>query len=1007
MGSADKNGKSGLSRRNTFQRMLDLEKRNKVCQFPVSKKQIVPAVHVRAVLGVIGSRLTVFGMQVNRMQAPLTTVTTVSTTTNNAPHNRNANFHTSKRPPATLQTTDRAMTSPTLSLSIPKTQVSKDGTTTKYVIKDGNVIPQDEAVSEGESDRSSICRSPGWDNESERKRKKEKQEAKQQRKMEKKKLETEEKHAQKMKNRLSKPPPTNKKLSKMVFPTERSSSSPAVPTVAGTSEGSKKSPGERSRRGSIEMGFKSWIQATQAIPVLPWNSSRTTPTDTTPTKTRPPSRDSGFIGGLRLRLSEDAAFPDKVRKQLLAEEQQVVLGTLDLPPSVSASTSVKDNSADNSIRQTIVQSPPTSIYEELVRTPQQWDAIYAQAGRMANASQTLIPVADDVPIMQRNIKKTYKASQKTSVDGYFPAQTSVSGEGSSKRESSSSSKVRALGPTNAGESSSQGGRSSSTPSNERPLHSRNGSGNRPNTTGSGHIGSYVMNQRRQSQDVAISTFVDECRVSNTPDSEFSPRGRAESFHTVKSHASTEEVPTVKSRERSNDPHPLIREAYAAPQLFLEKNAEPQSSTPSVAPPVAPSTISSHERRTSKGLRGLKDVARAAFSRQSAPNSPVDNDLVNPDIIKALTAPRRTSENQNSTAPTTDGSSGRAKAGRILGENITQSPQSTKPPPLSGHLADRPPIPNRSLNRDSSPIPLQIKKSKGPNARVRPGTDSSEEYSTFDDSSNVTTPIPSTPNSHKQQPSGITKVGFHSRGNSSERNLPRKGKNPVMPGDNGAMNRSQDSWSRTAMPVDMTDDEENSKTPTAIHQHPLSDLQKAVEITKAEIEAGLQRQPSLSRSISTPELQDLSFLPPLKHQSLRPQNGKQKASSSTPQPRPSSPTTMIKPPALQTKSEGSSPTFPTSSQHLRSARNNLPQQNPGMPPPIAKMFVECCSCHYFHDMPSKIYACMAKPVSVVEDKERGVHGVVETSVKCPWCGHGMRTTCCAGWAGVLCLRERLH
>jgi hypothetical protein len=356
----------------------------------------------------------------------------------------------------------------------------------------------------------------------------------------------------------------------------------------------------------------------------------------------------------------------------------------------------------------------------------------------------------------------------------------------------------------------------------------------------------------------------------------------------------------------------------------------------------------------------------------------------------------------------DGIAGRAsKAERILGENLSQSPQNVKPPNFSDHPINRPPIPNRSSNRDSSPIATQSKKPNAQNSRVRPSTDSSEEYSTFDDSSNVTTPIPSRPNSQKEQPSEIIRVGFHSRGGSSERTLPRNGKNPDMSNYNGAMNKSQDSWSRTAVPVDMTDDEERLKTPTAIHQHPISDLQKAVEITKAEIEASLQRQPSLSRSVSTPELQDLSFLPPLKHQSLRPQNGKQKASSSKPQPRQPSPTTLIKPPTIQTKSEGSSPISPTSSQHLRSARNNLPQQTPGMPAPIAKMFVECCNCHYFHDMPSKIYACMAKPVSVVEDKERGVHGVVETSVKCPWCGHGMRTACCAGWAGVICLRERLH
>ncbi|KAK4239075.1 hypothetical protein C8A03DRAFT_43264 [Achaetomium macrosporum] len=76
-------------------------------------------------------------------------------------------------------------------------------------------------------------------------------------------------------------------------------------------------------------------------------------------------------------------------------------------------------------------------------------------------------------------------------------------------------------------------------------------------------------------------------------------------------------------------------------------------------------------------------------------------------------------------------------------------------------------------------------------------------------------------------------------------------------------------------------------------------------------------------------------------------------------------------------------------------------------PIAKMFVECCNCKFFHDMPSKLYECMAKPDAIVEDKLRGISGAITTMVKCPWCQHNMSRECCAGYAAVVYLKEKLH
>lgn len=77
-------------------------------------------------------------------------------------------------------------------------------------------------------------------------------------------------------------------------------------------------------------------------------------------------------------------------------------------------------------------------------------------------------------------------------------------------------------------------------------------------------------------------------------------------------------------------------------------------------------------------------------------------------------------------------------------------------------------------------------------------------------------------------------------------------------------------------------------------------------------------------------------------------------------------------------------------------------------PIAKMFVECCSCKYYHDMPSKLYEFMAHPQDMVTlGDDMHFAGSVSMTVKCPWCKHEMSTRCCAGLAAMVYVKERLH
>ncbi|KAF7543784.1 hypothetical protein G7046_g9930 [Stylonectria norvegica] len=88
--------------------------------------------------------------------------------------------------------------------------------------------------------------------------------------------------------------------------------------------------------------------------------------------------------------------------------------------------------------------------------------------------------------------------------------------------------------------------------------------------------------------------------------------------------------------------------------------------------------------------------------------------------------------------------------------------------------------------------------------------------------------------------------------------------------------------------------------------------------------------------------------------------------------------------------------------ISSSLNNQPGE------PIAKMFVECCSCRYYHDMPSKLYEAMANPDGVLSSSEKvGFVGKVSMTVSCPWCKHEMSTKCCAGFAAMVYIKERLH
>ncbi|KAL5612282.1 uncharacterized protein BROUX77_002438 [Berkeleyomyces rouxiae] len=89
------------------------------------------------------------------------------------------------------------------------------------------------------------------------------------------------------------------------------------------------------------------------------------------------------------------------------------------------------------------------------------------------------------------------------------------------------------------------------------------------------------------------------------------------------------------------------------------------------------------------------------------------------------------------------------------------------------------------------------------------------------------------------------------------------------------------------------------------------------------------------------------------------------------------------------------------------RSGLVRDLRGSSDPLTKTLVQCCHCKFYHDMPSTVYQCMAVYDPVIKDKVHENSGTIASSVCCPWCQHGMKTTCCAGYTATVHLTKKLH
>ncbi|KAI1641371.1 hypothetical protein F4809DRAFT_6125 [Biscogniauxia mediterranea] len=266
----------------------------------------------------------------------------------------------------------------------------------------------------------------------------------------------------------------------------------------------------------------------------------------------------------------------------------------------------------------------------------------------------------------------------------------------------------------------------------------------------------------------------------------------------------------------------------------------------------------------------------------------------------------------------------------------------------------------------------------------------------------------------------------------------------------------DSWSRTAMPIDL--DDQSTSTPTRIKELVASTSSLVASPTsvtfaanavkeKVDEERRVHRKPDKvglpPRAQSALDIHStINDLPLRANHPLSTKNAKHGAA---PTSLPNSPPaehideifprkSALKLPRNNTSDSQDTPAIVSpGAAYLQEARKNAPAPpNPASralrpqythknssgsinsagssdrrAEPLAKMLVECCNCKFFHDMPSRVYECMAKPDSIVEDKLLGVSAAITTMVKCPWCGHGMTTQCCSGYAAVVYLKEKLH
>ncbi|KAL8720798.1 MAG: hypothetical protein Q9225_002393 [Loekoesia sp. 1 TL-2023] len=550
--------------------------------------------------------------------------------------------------------------------------------------------------------------------------------------------------------------------------------------------------------------------------------------------------------------------------------------------------------------------------------------------------------------------------------------------------------------------------------------------------------SYVHKQRMHQQQLSIARFEDEQAVklanemyAEEDDSEVDVQGASADTNGM----------TPQPQHQMEQPKPQVEK----PPTSLEPKPPPSSAA---KPPVPVTTKTSNERaqqtqRTNQQSHVLKDFRKAV---PASPQSPTSR---NSRVDKILGLTRRQKPEQEKLS----------LSGKTLVSD--QKASRTSPPPPEKE-SSTPPVPSPQGKLNSVKVQKAVK--AAPKAHHR---------------RSETIEIVKPEDTEERKP---TSKQSHSRTRTSSsqllnedlplsKPLPRSITAPTLSPEmklpsamsDKPRNESPSKTERKSVTFERSVTDASNKA-----KQPETAAVKAPEIVVESVSPeGLIRKTSIKRPRSNPNLQlaatnaqlpSLDFLPQLKHQPL-PKRSPNRASFMPSSDRPMS--SQFPAPASfalkPTPDPSASPLRPelyvspssssSADMSLRPIAHNARRRNMSPsaarvsalgPPnvfgrtptpsesvnakPIAKLFVICCKCNYWHDLPSHLYEAMCLPKNLTRDPEGdGAEGqgqdkgkkvkvaeaTLETMVKCPWCEHCMSTWCCAGWTAILYLQERHH
>ncbi|OLN81720.1 hypothetical protein CCHL11_06910 [Colletotrichum chlorophyti] len=919
----------------------------------------------------------------------------------------------SELPPSAMKAARRTTAIPSLFISVPPPAATKhqidrgpeNHASDEQKHKTVTFLDVEKAEEIASDDASSICHSPSWEAFGQNKKKEKKNEAKM-RKKEREQAEKEAKSAKKkLAAKLSKGPPAVKESLSRPPNASRSMSNPMVFAEDRLRPASSQAFYEppppirpqhvRQRSDSVAMQLKAAITGQK-----------------TPTRHHV-NEEPSFIGGLKLERERKAAASASFRKPVppastmtqrshsFGPEVRVTVASFTSPALIRSSSDGpaadgNQHQQDRSLRPNMPQSPAAQPWSQPLVSPtapplpdvsklQQWKDIEAQQTNTIDIEELEIHngLSDIIVEQERGrrresyVHQSRQQSRERSVNGY--------------KDEVRVSSARSHYPPQANRQHPSRACSSSSESSALAVNF---------TPRNGSLSNLHAYMDRQSQgDDFLTTF----RLPYTPPVQGSPR--------------------QGSFDRS------VSQGPPTPTLL------------STEIPLPPESSLSHERlpqTPGAAMRSFKDAARAVFHKVSASGSskpPVSNyftqrarditmtpessssryssmeNLPMPQPVRPFAEPAESKmESRNSSTRPTNRSSLSSSDGLIPSPSPATTPDSSRPQSEKG----MPPVDGEVGRVDSETVVV----------------DDDERSYRLSHKGSMLTSSPIVAN-------------------------PRISLPPQIPVQNHEAHLSElealvsETFGRKASVADAEDSDSSEGYPTPTHtdnskastlaspitsttflnlqdygQKPQDDVAEEVKRVEAETQSTIQRHPSLSKSRSSPDLAlDTSFLPKLKHQPFLPR-------PLVPNPPPRSPkrgsVNVTAKPVVQISVAASrksivSPKAPSSpSNYLEEARKSIsipPRSNRVsrasiVPPngnvePVAKMLVECCNCKFLHDMPSKVYECMASPDGMVEDHRLGVSGVISTTVKCPWCPHGMTTKCCAGYAAVVYLKEKLH